>query len=269
MKFHDGKPLTAEDVKFTYELFRREKASRLNLFTTMITDIQKTDDRTLRFTLGQPYAPFRTLSLSMLPLLPKHIWEGLPQKAGLSSIGDWPNIPPIGSGPFKFDYWRRGEELKLSRNSEHFNAPHIEGIINIPYADGQGAVLGVEKGESDLISWNVGPINAKRLAQFKHLKVVAVRTNAALGIDYNNTREPFKDVRVRQALAYAVPKSKIIREIYDGQADIGQAVIAPVNKFWHNPNVKKFDLDMKLARQLLQEAGYEWDSQGRIYRPAR
>lgn len=269
MKFHDGKPVTAEDVRFTYDLFRNEKGSRMYLYTSMITEIQVTDPHTVRFVLKEPYAPFLVNSLSQVPLLPKHIWDGLPQKAGLSKIQDWPNSQPIGSGPFKFEYWRRGEELKLTRNDVHFRRPHIDAIVNIPYADVNGAVLGLERGESDMVTWNVGPVQAKRLAQFKHLKVVTVRTNLALGMDFNTSREPFRDARVRRALAHGIPKSKIIQVLYEGRADIGQAVIPPVNEFWHNPSVEAFDLDMAKARRLLQEAGFEWDANGKIYAPKK
>ncbi len=269
MKFHDGKPLTAEDVRFTFDLFRTEKATRMYPFASVIKEIQVLDGLRVRFTMKEPYAPFLVNSLSQVPLLPKHIWEGLPQKAGLSKIQDWPNTPPIGSGPFKLDYWRRGEEMKLTRNDAHFRKPYIEGIVKIPYADVPGAVAGLERGENDMVSWNVGPVQAKRLAQLRNIKVVTVRTNLVLGMDYNNSREPFKDPRVRRALAYAIPKSTIVQVLYEGRADIGQSVIAPVNEFWHSPNVEKFDLDMAKARKLLQEAGFEWDSSGKIYSPRR
>ena len=269
MKFHDGKPLTAEDVRFTYDLFRMEKGSRMYLYTSMITDIQIIDPLTVRFVLKEPYAPFLVNSLSQVPLLPKHVWDGLPQKAGLSKIQDWPNSQPIGSGPFKFEYWRRGEEMKLTRNDAHFRKPHVEAIVSIPYADVNGAVLGLERGEADMVTWNIGPVQAKRLAQFKHLKVVTVRSNLVFGMDYNTSRDLFKDTRVRRALAYAIPKSKIIQVLYEGRADLAQSVIAPVNEFWHNPNVEAFDLDMGKAKKLLQEAGFEWDANGKIYAPKK
>lgn len=267
LMFHDGKPLTSEDVKFTYDLFRTDKASRNYLYTSMIKEVQIIDPLTVRFTLGEPYAPFLVNSLSQVPLLPKHIWDGVAQKNGLSKVEDWPNAQPIGSGPFKFEYWRRGEELKLVRNDAHFHKPSIEALISIPYADVNGAVLGLERGENDLVSWNIGPVQEARLAKLKNIKVVQVRSNLALGMDYNNSRAPFNDPRVRQALAYAIPKSQILKVIYDGRADLAQAVIAPVNEFWHNNKVQPYDLDMDKARALLKQAGYEWGPDGKIFAP--
>jgi peptide/nickel transport system substrate-binding protein len=269
MRFHDGKPVTAEDIRFSFDLFRTEKATRFYPFASVIKEVQVLDGLTVRFVLNEPYAPFLMNTLGVIPILPKHIWEGLPQKAGLSKIQDWPNNPPIGSGPFKLDYWRRGEEMKLTRNDAHFKKPHIEGIVKINYADVNGAAAGLERGENDMVSWNVGPVQAKRLAQLKNIKVVSVRSILVLGMDYNGSREPFNDPRVRRALAYAIPKSRIVEVLYEGRADVGQAVIAPVNDFWHNPRVEKFNLDMAKARKLLQEAGYVWDSQGKIYSPRK
>jgi peptide/nickel transport system substrate-binding protein len=239
------------------------------LYTSMIKDIQIIDPLTVRFVLQEPYAPFLVNSLSQVPLLPKHIWDGLAKKAGIAKIQDWPNSQPIGSGPFKFEYWRRGEELKLTRNDAHFRKPNIEAIISIPYADVNGAVIGLERGESDMVTWNVGPVQEQRLAALKNIKVVQVRSNLVLAMDYNTSREPFNDERVRQALAYAIPKTKILQVLYDGRADIGQTVIAPVNEFWTNAKVQKYDLDMAKARGLLQQAGYEWDAEGKIYSPKK
>jgi ABC-type transport system substrate-binding protein len=80
--------------------------------------------------------------------------------------------------------------------------------------------------------------------------------------------KPFDDIRFRQALCYAVPKEQIKEEIYQGLVTPGASVIAPVNKFWHNENLKPYPYDPEKTKQMLKAAGYQWDKKGRLCFPA-
>jgi len=267
MKFHDGKPVTSADVKFSFEYPTKVKSGYFMGLVKPIKETQIIDDLTVQFKLHKPFAPFIANCLGQVFILPKHIWETIPESVGLKNALDYTNEKPIGSGPFKLVYWRRNEELRADRVDGYFNPPHIDGFIKIPYANVQGMAAGVETGECDFGGWWIEPIQAERIEKTKHAKVAVVRNHGYYHINYNMRRKPFDDKAVRYALAYAIPKQLILNRLLEGYGEITHSIITPANKFWHNPNVRKFDFDMEKARKTLADAGYEWDDKGRIYYP--
>ena len=118
MKWHDGTPFTAEDVKFTYDLIKSTKAPYSGWRVKQMDRVEIIDATTLRFVLSKPFAPFVTYALAEVFLLPKHIWQPKLDELGAKEILNWDNLPVVGSGPFKFDYWRPGVEAKLSANKD-------------------------------------------------------------------------------------------------------------------------------------------------------
>lgn len=267
MKFHDGKPVTSEDIKFSFEYPAKVKSGYFMGLVKPIVDIKIIDDRTVRFKLDKPFAPFIANCLGQVFILPKHIWERIPEGIGLKKAQDYPNEKPIGSGPFKVVYWRRNEELKMERVDGHFAKPNIEGILYIPYANVQGMFTGVATGECDFGGWWAQPLQAEQLRKHKHLKVLNVKDHGYYHMNLNNRRKPFEDVAVRRGLAYATPKQMIVDRLLEGYGTVTHSIVASANEFWHNPNVEKFDFDMERAKRTLADAGYAWDEKGHIYYP--
>ena len=128
MMWHDGQPVTSEDVKFSFEAPSGGEVPMYAQFVAAISNIEIVDDLTVRFTLNQPWVAFETASLAKLNLVPKHIWE--PILADLAGTDDnaesYQEETPIGSGPFKFVAWEPEETLILEANSEHFSPPKAE-----------------------------------------------------------------------------------------------------------------------------------------------
>jgi peptide/nickel transport system substrate-binding protein len=269
VKFHDGQPLTADDVKFSFEYPNTVKSPAFMGIVEPIQEVTVLNDHTVRFTLKRPFAPFFANCLGQVFILPKHIWQDVLQKNNLTKIQDYPNETPIGSGMFKIDYWRKNQEMKLSRNDGHWLKPAIDGIIKIPYANVQGMVAGVQSGEADFGGWWIEPIQIKQLAQSApHVKVLDVRDHGYYHINYNLRRKPFDDVAVRMALAHAIPKQLIIDRLLEGHGELVDSFIAPANEAWHDPGVFKVEFNMDKAHKYLADAGYEWGPDGRIYYPA-
>ncbi|MGD0627622.1 MAG: ABC transporter substrate-binding protein [Thermodesulfobacteriota bacterium] len=269
MTFHDGKPVTADDIKFTFDYLRKWKIGPFVAATKSLDSIEKTGYLSVRFKLNEPDASFLGYALSYVYILPKHVWENIPEKVGLKSPEDWTDWKAlvIGSGPFKYEYWRRGEEMKLVRHEGHFSKPKIEGILRIVFGDMQGLVMALQKKEIDVVGWNLSPLQAKTLKSNMSITVVNVPNHGFYPIHYNCRKKPFDDVAFRRALAYCVPKKRIVEEFHEGYAVEAQSTIGPMNGFWHNPNVEKFDLALEKARKTLKDAGYEWDSKGKLYYP--
>ncbi len=267
MKFHDGKPVTAEDIKFSFEYPVKVKSGYFSGLLKPIREIKIIDPLTVQFTLKKPFAPFVANCLGQVFIFPKHIWETIPESVGLTSALDYTNEKPIGSGPFKLVYWRRNEEMKAVRFDGYFRPPHIDGFIKIPYANVQGMAGGIETGECDFGGWWVEPIQADRLKKTGFVKVLDVRNHGYYHINYNLRRKPFDDKAVRHALTHAIPKKLILDRLLEGYGEVTHSIITPPNKFWHNPNVRQFEYDMEKAKKILSGAGYEWDGQGRLYYP--
>ena len=131
MKFHDGQDVTAEDVKFALDYHNQWKAPFFVESLKHLESVETTGKYGVRIKLKDPYAPFIPNLLGAIFIIPKHVWQDIPDKVDVTDPLNYANEKPIGSGPFKFDHWDRGRELKVSAFKEHFSAPKVEGIIRI------------------------------------------------------------------------------------------------------------------------------------------
>jgi len=268
LKFHDGKTVTSEDVKFSCEFYKEVTGSSFSYAMESIEKIEIVDDLTLRMYLKRPDASFTANTLCTAVILPKHIWSKKLAELGPEAILIWTNPKPIGSGPFKFEYWRRDEELKLSRFDEYFQPAKVEGILKVTYANVQGIVDAVKIHQVDVGGWGIEPLQAKQLKSTEGVDVAEIEDFGVYNLFYNLRRSPFDLLVVRRALTHAIPKKFFTDVLLEGYAVPGtNTLIAPINKFWHNPNVRQCDYDMEKARQILKEAGFEWDDEGKIYMP--
>ena len=266
MKFHDGVPVTSKDVKFSFDMVRDIKSPFFLGMVKPIKSIDVINDLTVQFNLTEPFASFISNTLAQMYIFPEHYWTPILEK-GAKAVLEHKNEKIIGSGPFKLDYWRKDEELKLVRNDDYFEKPAIEGILSIPYANIQGMVAAVEQGQADFTGWWIEPIQGDKMKLNPNLEVVDIPDNGLYHINYNMRRMPFDDKSVRLAMSYVIPKQKIVDQLLEGHGSVANSFISPENKFWHNPNVKKFDYDQAKAFQFLKDGGYKWDENGKIYYP--
>ena len=167
MKFHDGKPVTIQDVKFTFDYCTKWKApffiSSLEKFASM--DI--TGSNSMRIKLTEPHAPLMNNFFAQIFILPQHIWRDIPEKVDVDDVLNFANEKPVGSGPFKFDYWDRGKELKVSANRGHFQPPKCAGIIRITYGSHDAMAAAIEAGECDRTRYILKPALVQDLDKIK------------------------------------------------------------------------------------------------------
>lgn len=261
MKFHDGKPVTMEDIRFSFEYCR--KSGYLLSFLQNLESVEITGDDTLRFKLKEPDAGFLFTVLCQVYILPKHIWSKVDNPATFA------NDKPIGSGPFAFEYYRRDEELSLKAFKEHFAPPKNDGFLHVVYGNVEAVVGAMEQGEVDACGASIlDPPQFERLKKNPDIKIVAPLTFGMYLLEFNTRIEPFSDVHFRRAISYAVPVPAMIKQVMDGHAVPAGAMLSPENKFWHNDKLPPWPYDMEKAREELRKAGYEWDDQGRLYYPA-
>jgi peptide/nickel transport system substrate-binding protein len=261
MNFHDGEPIDAEDVKFSFE-FQKEHGSLQSSLLVDLDNIEITDDYTLKFNLGEPSAPFIMNGLGYAYIMPKHVWEDVDNPA------DYANEEAIGSGPFQLVDHRVDEELHLEAFDDHFNPPKMDEMRRVVGSDRQAAYRLLETGEVDVTPATTHLISdVNQLLELDNIEVFEAGSHGHTYITYNQRREPFDDKAFRRALAYATPKQQILETHFENVGDVAQSYITEANEYWHNPDVDKFNLDLDKAREELEQAGYTWDDDGRLRKP--
>ena len=270
MTFHDGQPVTVDDIVWSYQAWMDLPESYFASFTHPIATVEATGDLTVRFALHEPYAPFVTTTLAQIPILPRHIWEHV------GDITQYANEHPVGSGPFRFVRFRTGQELVTERFDEYFEPASVDGYIFKIYASPEGVLTDLELANADLISYDLIPahinqIKANEGGRYSHLRVTEAQDIGFFYLGMNNNRPPFDHRAFRIAAAHLVDYDYAVDVLLNGYGSRGGGglVINAANEFWHNPDVPLYDTyHPERARQILQDAGFAWDRRGRLRLPA-
>ncbi len=267
MKWHDGKAVTAEDVKFSFDYQKEWKAPFFIESLRNVESVETKGDLGVTIKLAEPYAPFIPNLMGAMFIIPKHIWQDIPAKANVDDPLNFANDQPIGSGPFKFDHWERGRELKVTAVKDHFAAPKVDGIIRITYGSHDAMAAAIEKGECDRTRYILKPSLIEDLMKVPNVVAQGYPNHGFYTLSYHTRRPPLDDPAFRKALAYVIPRELMIEAVLSGYGQPGGSVIAPANEFWHNPDIKGYPEDINKAKSILKEAGYTWDNQGKLHYP--
>lgn len=265
MTFHDGEPLTAEDVRFSMNYVNENTSGQLADITDPIGSIDVESETELVINLDQGYAPIFNRTFVQVPIIPQHIWQDIPESIDAEVPVDWTNAEPVGSGPLQVDEWRRGEQLVMSAFEDHYNPPNIPNFVRIPGSDKQALIRAVEQGEIDMMSVAISPSNAERLSQVDGVETFSEQMFSTHMFIPNHRRKPFDDPAVRRALAHAVPKEDIVQTVMGGAGTAPDAPIPPALTEWYEEHAYEFDMDQ--ARQELEDAGYQLNDEGRLMYP--
>jgi peptide/nickel transport system substrate-binding protein len=271
MKWHDGQPVTVDDVIFSFTAPAGDKAPMYKPFVTEIAAMEKTGDMGLRMKLKQTNATFFTASLSKINLIPKHIWEpvlkdleGKPENAEQIK-----NVNRIGSGPFKIVRWAPNEEILLEAFPDHFKAPKVARWIMriVPNAE---ATLGMlKRGELNFLGFFGG--DPEVLVKFaKDNPDIVIRSETDVGFEFvafNNRRPPFDDVAFRRALSLCIDRRLMVSAAWQDFAVPANSHVSPVLTYWHDPSVDQMKTGLAESKKILQAAGYRLVG-GKLYYPA-
>ena len=253
VKWTDGVAFTADDVKFGYDTIVNEKTpSAYKEDFLQVKKAEVVDKYTLRVTYEKPFAP-ALMSWSGLVVLPKHLLEG----KDITKVEFGRN--PIGLGPYKLKKWTPGQELILDSYREYFEGrPYIDRYVYRLIPDLSTMFLELKAGSIDMMG--LTPIQYTKQTNTDYFKNNFQKFRYPV-FTYNymgfNLKHPFfKDIRVRQAIAYAIDKSEIIDVVLFGLGSQSTGPYVP-NTWPYNPNVKKYEYNPEKARQLMKEAGWE------------
>lgn len=261
MMWHDGQPVTPEDVVFSFEAAGSGEAPMYGPFVTGITDMA-IDGMSITFTLSEPSAPFLTASLAKINLIPMHIWapvieEQLTLETNAESFQE---EVPIGSGPYRFASWTLNEEVVLEANADHWASPNADRWILRIVPNVEAALGMLRSGEINFLSDFPGDPTVVVAAADEDPNLTAVST-IDIGFRYvafNHRRPPFNDPAFRRALSAAVDRRLIVGAAFRGFAVPSNSVVSPALGFWHNEEtVTDMEAGIELAQQMLAEAGYE------------
>jgi peptide/nickel transport system substrate-binding protein len=248
VKFHNGEPFTAEDAIFTINRGRTSvTATASNVLLAMIEDVKKIDDYTISVHLNKPFTPFLYVF--------SEVWGGVVCKKVIEEIGsEAHNKAPIGTGPFKFMEWRKGDRVVLDRNDDyHGQKAEFERLIIRAVPEDSVRTIELESGAIDM-AYQVHVNDFKRIEE--HPKLTLMRRNA-LRVQFfvfNCKKEPLGDVRVRQALVKAVDAAGLQRGVYRG---IGYAPAGPLPRDmrYSDRSLEIPKQDVEGAKKLLADAG--------------
>ncbi len=264
VKWHDGEPFTANDLKWTAEFVAAPGAAVINFGFTQpdqiagwteynageadeITGIRVVDDLTLEIELVQPDPRFYD-AVRTFYALPEHAIDFAPEDIQSS---DWWFTNPIGTGPFKFGAFEKDQYMELLPNEYYWDgAPKLDKLIDRYFSDETAAVLALESGDIDFtyVSADV----AARFIDDPNYVIYSGPSFVTNMFMLNHTREIWQDQRVRQALMYGIDRQAIIDQVFNGTA-----VAAPCQdsypQFWPE-DANYYEYDPQLARDLLAEA---------------
>jgi peptide/nickel transport system substrate-binding protein len=253
--FHDGTPLNAQAVKFSIErqINPEHPAAKLgkypfaNYFFGNVKAVEVMDDSTVRFVLKEARASF-------LAVLTAGAASIVSPTAAMKSGLDYATAP-VGTGPFKFASWDRGQRVVLEKNPTYWRFPiKVDRVIFRPVTEAQARLTELLTGALDLIV-DTPPDFMDQLEN--NPKVTLQRRVGAhvWYLGFNNSKKPFDDKRVRQALNYAVNKEAIVRDVLKGTGAVSKGPVLP-GTWGDDGGLKPFPYDPERARKLLAEAGF-------------
>ena len=253
-RFHDGEPVTSEDVAFSIETIKSNHP-----FKTMFAPVERVDTpdaHTAILRLSQPHpAILLAMSSALCAIIPKHVYGDDKDPKSHPK-----NLSPVGSGPFKFVEYAKGQHIILERNPDFFleGKPYLDKIIFKINKDSNSLALGLERGDIHLRPFNAKTRELARLKKNEKL-VVTSRGYEAVGpigwLAFNLNHPILGKKTVRQAIAYAIDREFINKALHSGFSTPAFGPIAMGSPL-ADQEATRYDLDLDKANKMLDDAGY-------------
>ncbi len=266
VKWHDGSPFSADDVKFSYDLYMNKDTgtARAGQLIERIASVEAKDPTTVVFNLKDVVAPFLVSNVSF-GILPKSILSSVAPKDIPTS--EFTTTKPIGTGPFKLKEFKQGDRVVLVANPDyHRGAPFIDSYIRKFVKDTTALYQQLKTGEVDFAAFTPDFLeDAKKQTNFVTVTYDAFSFNFfGYNLDTAGKGLPmFQDVKVRQALFYAIDRKGIVDKIQNGQSTVAQGTMPTVSWAYQPDKITtRYDFDPKKASQMLDDAGWKKGSDG-------
>ncbi|MDD9909226.1 MAG: ABC transporter substrate-binding protein [Ahrensia sp.] len=254
-KFHDGQPITSEDVAFSVKTIQENHPFK-SMFAP-VQSVETPDANTAVLKLSKPHpALLLAMSSQLMPIIPKHVYgDGQDPKTHPQNSE---NV--VGSGPFRLVEFKRDEHVILERNPDYFmeGLPHLDRIVMRIIKDPSARAIALENGELHMSTFENTVRNIERLKKADGVTATPEGYAAIGALDwlaFNTKAGPLADKRVRQAIAYAIDKNFILNAIMLGNAQEAKGPIHPGSPL-ADQTLPGYEVDLDKANALLDEAGF-------------
>ncbi len=247
--FHNGRPLVAEDVKFSFERIKDpEVASPWSSQLELVESIETPDERTVVIRLSAPFGAFMSTIAST--------WAAIVPREEVEANGDLQRVM-VGTGPFTLEEFVEETRTVLGANPNYFHgAPLLDGIEYRIIPDEAARIAALRTGEIHMTALS-NAASAGLAARSQGVSVHSQQTTDYYLLGLNNAREPFNDVRVRQALSLAIDRQEIVDSVFFGEGLVTGPIVPTLGKWSVPPEELPFyQYDPEQAKALLAEAGY-------------
>lgn len=247
VKFHDGTPFTAEDVKSTFDFILGDNLYANKSRVDQIASVEIVDPYTVDFHTKAPFATM-LVAISEIPIESARYVKEVGRDGAMKK--------PMGTGPFVFSRWVPGDMLELKSFKEYWaGAPKVDKVVMRQIPEGSTRVASLLAGETQIIE-EVPMDLLEAVQRNAKTEVASVESTVGLILTYDTRKPPFDNPKVREALDYAVNKPLILEKLLYGNGKVLQGQMLTSNTFGFNPNLKARPYDPAKARALLKEAGY-------------
>lgn len=257
VKFHNGQDLTADDVVFTFErIMYQDVGAQRRSFAQEVASVERIDEHRVRFNLRSHWP----ILLQML------VHNHIVPREYVSQVGDVAFArEPVGCGPFRFVEARLDDRIVLERFDDYYGgadalppvgAPFLDRVIFRMFPNASSRLAALMTGDAHVVQsvpWSKVP----QLVEDPGVMVKTILGTQPKFMDLNVTIRPFEDVRVRQALNYAVDASALLTEVAGGYGVILPGPLSPAN-LYADPNLTPYGFHREKAERLLKEAGYRF-----------
>jgi len=261
VKWHDGQPFNSGDVAYSALDIWRKYHSRGRATFANLVSVDTPDPLTAILQFSQP-APYilSALASNESQVVPRHLY------ADRDVLTNPANNRPVGTGPFRFVQWERGQYLRLERNPDYWDQgkPHFATLIFRILGDSASHAAALETGEVHFTS-GIAAGDWDRISKLPNVRVDNRNfglATAASGLEFNLDLPKLRDVRVRRAVAHALDLDFVLKTILYGNGQIDTGPIPAVYKEFYSADVPRYPYDLDKARALLDEAGFTPDAKG-------
>lgn len=269
VKWHDGRPFTSADVKFTMEEVLAKYHPRTRLAFANVEGVEAPDPTTVVVRFKKPYAPFmHQMTCQEAAILPRHLYEGTDVLKNPRNSDQ-----PVGTGPFRWGRWVRGDFIEMARNDQYYRPglPYLDKVVVKIIPDAPARVLALEAGEVDYIqSFFLLKQEVARLRQNSNVQIKQdTDLPGVFFLFFNTTRRPLDDKHVRRALATGLNRQQMLEQAVFGLGHVARSAIHIGLRWAYNPAVdytKVFPFDPAKANAMLDEAGYRRGPDGTRFR---
>lgn len=250
--WHDGRPFTADDVKFTYESYRDGAPNRHTHHVSDVPRIEQIvaeDARTVRFVCAYPCPTLARITLADLPILPKHVWENVAEPRTVKDL-------PIGTGPYRLVEHRPDQLYRFQANEQyHHGRPLVDELVMPVVKDPTSTFTALKTGEIDAAAREVPPELLNEFSRLPNLKVTDTAPLSLVELRLNYEKPPFDSADFRRAFSLAIDRRAIVDTVLLGQGRPGVEGYPHPDSPWTKPGLST-PFDREGAKRLLDELGF-------------